>query len=56
MKLSAPKKIVFLISVILAILAIVATFVTIPFVSDNAFWVLTAGFVLLFLGNSLKGF
>lgn len=56
MKLSAPKKIVFLIAVIAAIVAVVAMYVTIPVVSGFATYLLMAAFVLLALGNLLKGF
>ena len=56
MKLSAPKQIVFLISLILAIIAVVSHFVGIPFVSLYQFWILLAGYVLLALGVVLKGF
>jgi len=56
MKLSAPKKIVFLISLILAIIAVVAHFVAIPFVSIYGWWILLAGYIILALGVFLKGF
>lgn len=56
MKLNAPKKIVWYISIILAVLSVVSTFITIPFVTAYAFWVLVVAWVLLFLGTVLKGF
>ena len=57
MKLNAPKKIVWLISLILAVLAIVAVVaVVIPFVTVNAFWLMAVAWLLLFLGAYLKGF
>ncbi|WP_223789016.1 hypothetical protein [Marinicella meishanensis] len=56
MSLSAPKQVVFLIAVILAILSIVSAKVTaIPVVSGYEYWVLVAGFALLALGNLVKG-
>ena len=55
MNLSAPTKPVFLIAVILGILGIVGTFVAIPVVSANAFWILAAGFVILTVSTLLKG-
>ncbi|MDH5679545.1 MAG: hypothetical protein OEZ28_13115 [Nitrospinota bacterium] len=55
MKLSAPKKTLFLISIFVAVLAIVAVFVSIPFVTPHAFWVLTAGYVMLAAGVFFKG-
>ena len=56
MKRSAPTRPVWLISLILAALGVLATFVAIPVVSANAFWFVVAGYVLLFLGTILKGF
>jgi len=56
MQLNAPTKVVFVLSCVLAVLALVASFVTIPFVSANAFWVLFVAFVLLVAGNVFKGF
>jgi len=54
--LSAPTVPVFLISVVLAVLALLGHFVSIPFVSMYQFWVAIAAYVLLFLGSVLKGF
>ncbi|MBD3678356.1 MAG: hypothetical protein HUJ27_08135 [Rhodobacteraceae bacterium] len=57
MRLSAPKKIVFLISLLLAALALVAALgVSIPVVSANALWVALVAYALLAAGNVLKGF
>lgn len=56
MNLSAPTTMVFVVSVVLAILAIISTFTPLPFISDNAFWVAIAGYVILALGNVLRGF
>ena len=56
MKLSAPKQIVFCISVILIIIGLVASLVAIPFVSGINNWVAFAGGLLLTLGCLLKGF
>lgn len=56
MRLTPPKKTVFWVATILAVLGILATFVSIPFVSANAFWFVVVGFVLLWLGNTVKGF
>jgi hypothetical protein len=55
MKLNAPTKNFWWISVILAVLAVVGQFVAIPFVSVYSFWVITVGFVLLALSTVLKG-
>ncbi len=55
MNLSAPTQPVFLVAVILAILAVVSTFVVIPFISANAFWTVVVAFAILTVGNLLKG-
>ncbi len=54
-RLNAPTQIVFLISLVLAVLGVLAIFVSIPFVSAYAFWVVVAGYVLLAAGCVLKG-
>jgi hypothetical protein len=59
MKLTAPTKVIFLISVILIIVGIIIQLTTlIPFyiVGGLGFWLVTAGGVLLSLGVLLKGF
>ena len=53
MKLTPPKKIVFWIATVLAALGLLGSFVTLPFVSANAFWFVVVGFVLLWLGNAV---
>ncbi len=56
MNLSAPTKPVFLISLVLAVLALLAALgISVPVVSGNALWVALAGYVVLALGNMLKG-
>jgi hypothetical protein len=54
-RLNAPTQIVFLISLALVLLAVIGFFVTIPFISMYAFWVVVAGYVLLAAGCVLKG-
>lgn len=56
MRLTPPTRNVFWISVVLAALGLVGSFISIPFVSANAFWFVVVGYVLLFLGNTMKGF
>ncbi|HOJ00957.1 MAG TPA: hypothetical protein PLL88_05005 [Anaerolineaceae bacterium] len=56
MKLSAPTKLVFWLATILAVLGIIGNFVALPVIGGFTFWLLAAGFVLLWLGNVLKGF
>lgn len=56
MKLSAPKNVTFLVAVVLAVLGVLGALFTITFLTANAFWFVLAGFVVLALGNLLKGF
>jgi hypothetical protein len=54
MRLSAPKKIVFWISVALVVVGLLGFFI--GFLADFKLWLILAGYVLLALGNLLKGF
>lgn len=55
MNLSAPKQIVFVIAVILAVIALLMYYTAIiPAFGLSAFHVLLVGFLLLMLGNLLK--
>ena len=56
MKLSAPKKVVFWIAVVIAVIALLSVLgvFTIPVL--GAAWTALIAFVLLMLGNVLKGF
>jgi hypothetical protein len=56
MKLTPPTKNVFWLSTVVAAVGLVASFVAVPFVSAYAFWFVVVGFVLLWLGNAMKGF
>jgi hypothetical protein len=56
MRLTAPTKMVFYVSLVLALLGLVAAFVDIPFVTDYKFWFEFAAFVLLGAGVYFKGF
>jgi len=55
MNLSAPTKPIFIISLILAILAVLGFYMAIPYVSDNTFWVAIIAYVVLMVGNVAKG-
>ncbi|MBT3391148.1 MAG: hypothetical protein HN413_12140 [Chloroflexi bacterium] len=55
MKLNPPKNITFYISVVLAALGLIGSFVSIPVVSGLAFWFVVVGFVLLAAGLLVKG-
>jgi hypothetical protein len=53
MELHAPAMGVFILSFVLAVLAVVSVFVAIPYFSTNAFWVAISAYVVLALGNFL---
>jgi hypothetical protein len=55
MNLSPPTTAVFVISLILALLAIVGKFVAIPFITEHGFWVAVIAYVVLAVGNLLRG-
>jgi len=55
MNLSPPTTAVFTISVVLAVLAIIGTFVAIPVISANAFWVAIIAYIILAVGNLFRG-
>jgi len=55
MKTNAPKYVLWLIAVILGVLGIVGSFVAIPVVSANAFWMVSAGLIIFALSTLLKG-
>jgi hypothetical protein len=54
-QLTPPKRWVFWVSVVLAALGVIGSLVSIPVVSGLAFWLVVLGFILLALGNSVKG-
>ena len=56
MKLTPPTQTVFLVSVVLAVLGLLGQYVNIPFVSDYNFYFVVVGYIVLFLGNTMKGF
>ena len=53
MNLSPPTTAVFIISVILAVLAIISAFVPIPLISAHAFWVAIIAYVIY--SQTIKG-
>jgi hypothetical protein len=55
MRLNAPTKNFWWISVILAVIGIIGQIVAIPVVSVYAFWFVTVGFILLALSTVVKG-
>jgi hypothetical protein len=56
MRLTPPTKIVFWISVVLAVLGILGKFAGVAVLAPYAFWLVLIAYVLLFLGNAVKGF
>lgn len=55
MNLSAPTTPIFLISVVLAILAVLGSAASIPVVSGNELWFALLAYVVLLVGNIAKG-
>jgi hypothetical protein len=55
MNLSPPTTAVFIISVIVAVLAVIGTFVAIPVISAHAFWVAIIAYIILAVGNVFRG-
>ena len=55
MNLSRPKVVTFWIAFILAVLGVLAFLGSIPALAGFAFWLVVAGFVLLALGNLMRG-
>jgi len=55
MRLNAPSRISWIISLILGLLSILSYFVAIPFVTVNLYWFMGAGWLLLILATFLKG-
>ncbi len=56
MRLTPPTKNVFYVSVLLAVLGILGFLGVVDALSGYAFWLAFVGYVLLALGNTLKGF
>jgi len=56
MRLTPPKNLVFIISLILVIISLVAHAINIPILSDIHYWIMLVGYVLLGLGVAIKGF
>jgi hypothetical protein len=56
MRLNPPTKNVFYLSAALVLVGLVSNIITLPFLSSVAFWIVLAGYILLVLGNTMKGF
>jgi hypothetical protein len=55
MNLSPPTTVVFIVSLILAALAVIGKFAPIPFITDHGFWVAIVAYVVLAVGNLFRG-
>ena len=55
MNLSAPTNVVFIVSVVIALLALLIVLNVIPFAAVPAFWILAIAYIVLVAGNLLKG-
>jgi hypothetical protein len=55
MNLSAPKQVIFLLSLIIVALAVISRFTPIPYITPNMFWVAIIGYLLLVAGVTTKG-
>lgn len=55
MNLSPPTNAVFVISIILAVLAVIGKFAAIPFITEHGFWVAIIAYVVLAVGNVFRG-
>jgi hypothetical protein len=56
MRLNPPTKNVFYLSAALVIVGLAAKLISIPYLSSVAFWIVLVGYLLLLLGNTMKGF
>lgn len=54
-RLSAPKQFTFLVSLLIAIFALISFLVKIPNISPNAFWIAIVAYIVLAVGCALKG-
>jgi protein-S-isoprenylcysteine O-methyltransferase Ste14 len=55
MRFNAPTKIVFWLAAVLVLLGLLGTFALVPALAPAAFWLVFAGYVVLALGNCLRG-
>jgi hypothetical protein len=55
MRLTPPKNITFWVAVILVVLGILGKITTIPVLTPYSWWFVLVGFIVLMLGNLVKG-
>jgi len=56
MRINRPSKNVFVVSLIFALVGLLAHIGSIPVLSSMSFWLVLFGYILLFLGVTVKGF
>ena len=56
MRIKRPSKNVFVVSLIFALVSLLAHIGSIPVLSSMSFWLVLFGYILLFLGVTVKGF
>jgi hypothetical protein len=56
MRIKRPSRSVFVVSLIFALVGLLAHIGSIPVLSSISFWLLLFGYILLFLGVTTKGF
>ncbi|MBI4274293.1 MAG: hypothetical protein HY659_06310 [Rhizobiales bacterium] len=54
-RLSAPKRPIFLISLVLAIVALASAVIPILLIAPHAFWLVIIAYILLALGVAMRG-
>jgi hypothetical protein len=55
MRLSAPKQLTWIIAVVLGVLGFLGNFITIPFISGIAFWLVFLGFAIFAIATFIEG-
>ncbi|MCI5223045.1 MAG: hypothetical protein D3924_10315 [Candidatus Electrothrix sp. AR4] len=55
MRLNAPTKRIWWLSIILVAVALAGQFTRIPYVSEYSFWIIVASYILLLLSTFVKG-
>lgn len=55
MQLSAPKQVTWIIAVVLGVLGFLGNFITIPFISGIAFWLVFLGFAIFAVATFIDG-
>ena len=54
MRLNAPKKVTWIIALLAGGLAILSRYTSLPLITENNFWILAAGWLLLVLATFLR--